>query len=122
MTQSFLINEKLPSLNEVIGANRGNRYFGAKMKKDVQQKIEGAILASGIKPMDKPVRCYLLFVEKDKRRDVDNIISAAKFILDALVEVGVLINDSQRWVKQVISLVQTGEDYHVEVTLEEIDL
>jgi Holliday junction resolvase RusA-like endonuclease len=36
--------------------------------------------------------------EKTKRRDADNIASAKKFILDALVKNGVLVDDSRKYV------------------------
>ena len=35
----FVIEEKLPSLNDVIDKNRTNRYAGAKYKKDIEEKI-----------------------------------------------------------------------------------
>ena len=34
----FVIEEKLPSLNDVIDKNRTNRYAGAKYKKDIEEK------------------------------------------------------------------------------------
>lgn len=113
---------KLPSLNEVIGANRGNKYLGAKMKRDVQADIGWLIKAAGVRPVTKPVEVYLTFYEPNKRRDVDNIISSTKFILDALVEVHVLPDDSQKWVEQIHPIVKRGDDYLVEVILEDEDL
>ncbi len=37
--------------------------------------------------------------ERTKKRDADNIASAKKFILDALVKCGVLVDDSRKYVK-----------------------
>ena len=35
------------------------------------------------------------------RRDIDNVRFAAKFVLDALVETGVIPNDTQRYVRSI---------------------
>ena len=88
----LIINEKLPSLNEVIRENRANRYAGAKLKKDIESIIGWAIKAAKLKPIINPCVIDIEWHEATKRRDVDNIHSSVKFILDALVKNGILIN------------------------------
>ena len=43
-----------------------------------------------------PIALKITWYEKNKRRDVDNITFATKFIQDALVKCGVIENDSQK--------------------------
>ena len=62
------------------------------MKK--RETSRAASAARGVAPFKKPVRVSFLWVEKDKRRDLDNIAFAKKFILDGLVSAGVLENDN----------------------------
>jgi len=88
------IGGSLPNLNEYTKANRTNIYLGAKMKRESEAKISAYILQQlrGVKIVE---RCTIKFVwvEKDKRRDLDNIAFAKKFILDALVKNGILKGD-----------------------------
>lgn len=85
---------KLPSLNEYINACRYNRFAGAKMKKDIEEDITWFL-----KPLpvfDKPIRINFTWVEKNNRRDYDNICFAKKFILDAMVKCGKLKDDNRK--------------------------
>lgn len=120
MSVNYLkIEEKLPSLNEVISKNRANRYMGAKLKRRVQDAIGWYIKKSlnngTLKPVLKESVINIHYHEKTRRRDVDNIQSAQKFILDALVEQGILPDDSQKWVSQIYSQVIHDDSDFVEV-------
>ena len=88
----IVIPHRLPSLNEVIGANRANKYAGAKLKKETQILIEHHIKMQDIGKFEK-VRIDIDWYEPNKNRDFDNISSAKKFILDAMVKCGVIPND-----------------------------
>jgi Holliday junction resolvase RusA-like endonuclease len=88
----LVIPHRLPSLNEVIGANRGNKYAGAKLKKQTQTMIEHHIKLQDIGKFEK-VRIDIDWYEPNKKRDFDNISSAKKFILDAMVSCGMIPND-----------------------------
>lgn len=105
MKQWFVITAQLPSLNTVINANRANRYGGNQLKRDVEEAIGWAIKQAQTKGdltrWNEPCEIYIEWHEKTKRRDVDNVQSSQKFILDALVKNGVLQNDGQKWVKQI---------------------
>ena len=87
---------KFPSLNEYINACRSNRYAGAQMKKDVQYEISYYI--ARLPRFENPVKIEFNWYEKNKRRDLDNIAFAKKFILDALVENGKLKDDNRKCV------------------------
>lgn len=50
--------------------------------------------------------------ERTKKRDADNIASAKKFVLDALVKSGVLEDDSRKYVKGFYdNIVDDKEDF-----------
>ena len=88
----IVIPHRLPSLNEVINANRSNKYAGAKQKKTNQRLIEHYVKMQCKEKFDK-IRVEIDWYEPNKKRDFDNISSAKKFILDALVECEVIPND-----------------------------
>lgn len=96
----LVIHEMLPDLNDYIGALNASPYAGARMKKRVQEGIEWEALAQIKIKFDgkRPVYMSYLWVERNTRRDKDNIAFAKKFIQDALVETGILKNDGWRQV------------------------
>lgn len=117
----FIIDQRLPSRNEVDAANRSNKYLGAKMKRETEeligQYINIARYKGYIKPVDYPVIIDIHWHEKTKRRDVDNIQSAAKFVLDALQKQGILVNDNRQHVKQIFHTIVDDKKDFVEVIL-----
>ena len=121
---TFMIKAKLPSLNDVIAKNRANKYLGAQFKKDIEQVIGWAIKQAQtmktLTPVKKPCVIYIDWHEATKRRDVDNIQSSQKFILDAMVQNGILINDNRRYVKQVNHKVIDDSVDYVVVKIEEL--
>ena len=98
MRQRFEIPGKLPSLNDYVDVCRRNPYVGNKAKQRTQDEVMLAIKAARLKPMRAPVSVSFEWVEPDMRRDKDNISSAKKYILDALVESGVISNDNWKWI------------------------
>lgn len=94
--QQLTIPGRLMNLNEYQNECRKNRYSGSKAKKSQQQIVEACILAARLKPMIEPVDIRFHWIEPNMRRDKDNIRFASKFILDALVSMGILKNDGWR--------------------------
>ena len=109
---------KLPSCNQYINECRRNRYAGAKMKKEVQEQIE--IYIKQIPKINKPVKINFTWVEDNKRRDLDGICFAKKFILDALVESGVLKDDNRKIVTNFTDSFEYADKSKVICELEEI--
>ena len=110
----FVYRGRLAGRNKEINANRSHWAAGTKVKADAQASVAWAIKAAGLKPVTAPVDVYIEWHEAPRRRDVDNIQSSAKYILDALVTAGVLPNDNQTWVRQVYQkVVKDDEDYVV---------
>jgi Holliday junction resolvase RusA-like endonuclease len=58
--------------------------------------------------------------EKTQRRDADNIASAKKYILDALVKCGVLEDDSRKYVKGFYDTIIDDKEDFVIVELIEV--
>lgn len=100
MRQAFEIPGRLDGLNTYTSANRTNPYAGAKMKKSNQEAVMWAIKAAKLEPMEA-VTVHITWIEPNMRRDPDNIRFGAKFILDALVQMGVIPNDTQKYVRGI---------------------
>ena len=92
---------RLPGFNEAIAsskAGRGkfNRY--AREKEEIQKWICGRLKEFKL-PRFKKCKIGFTWIEPDRRRDIDNISAGKKYILDALVVLGVLPDDSWKHVK-----------------------
>ena len=84
----------LPGLNEYINAERRNRHSAAKMKRENQGAVVLALRRQIRSPLREPVVMHYTWVERDRRRDKDNISGyGRKVIQDALVSMKVLRND-----------------------------
>ena len=118
----FTIHAKLPSLNEVIRKDRSNKFAGAVYKKDTEKiilrYIAKALETGELKPVSEPCVIRIDWYEKTKRRDVDNIQSSQKFILDALVNAGVLHDDGRKYVTQIYHRIFDSDKDKVSVTIE----
>ena len=115
---TFTIDSKLPTLNEYTLACRTNRYKGAEFKRNVEQIIGWYILMAKLPKIAHPVIVHFEWHEKTKRRDADNIASAKKFILDALVKHGVLQDDSRKYVVGFTDTIIDDKRDFVVVTIE----
>ena len=121
MKYSFEIDKRLIGLNEYTRQNRTNKYVGATAKKQEQAYIIWCIREQlGNIKIDKPVIGHFTWIEENKRRDLDNICFAKKFILDALVESGVLKDDNRKIVTNFTDSFEYADKSKVVVELEEI--
>ncbi len=122
MIYKFEIGNRLPSLNEYTEACRTNRYIGAKLKEnteiniwaDIKQQLKNTKITS-------PVKIHFTWIEENKKRDLDNICFAKKFILDALVKSNVLKNDTQNYVIGFSDSFLYDKKSKVVVEIEEIE-
>lgn len=94
MEYKLTIPHMLPNLNNYIAAERAHWRKAANMKEEEENKIiaECRTQLRGVR-ITKPVFIRYLWVEKNEKRDRDNIAFAKKFIQDALIGAGVLKND-----------------------------
>lgn len=94
MNYKFTIRGTLPGLNELIEAERRNRFIGAKLKKQYEAVVMRAARSLGNVEFEEPVYMVHHWYEKDRRRDKDNICAfGRKVIQDALVKARFLRND-----------------------------
>ena len=66
------------------------------MKKTVDSDI--AYYINQLPKYDRPVKIHFIWVEENKRRDLDNVCFAKKFILDSMVKAGKLKDDNRNYV------------------------
>ena len=97
---TLIIKGQLPNLNDYTKACRGNRYAGAEMKKQ-SEMIISAHIRQQLKDIrfDGTVELSFRWYEANRKRDLDNVCFAKKFILDALVSNGIIIADGWRGVR-----------------------
>ena len=110
MKNKFTIYGRLPSLNEYVLANRGNKYAGASMKKRAERAILNALSVSGINYQPEPISLHITWFEPNNRRDLDNIQFGTKFIQDAMVKAGIIKDDSRKYVVGLEHHVFTDKD------------
>lgn len=99
MQHKLTIPGTLPGLNEYISAERSNKYQAAQMKKQAEYVIIQTIRTQLRNvTIHVPIIINYLWVEKNARRDKDNIAFAKKFIQDGLVKAGIIGNDGWEWI------------------------
>lgn len=108
---------KLPSLNQYINECRKNRYAGANMKKEVEIDIGWYI--NQLPEYKNPIKIHFHWVEENKKRDLDNVCFAKKFILDSMVKAGKLKDDNRNYVKGFKDTFEYGKTSKVILEIEE---
>ena len=131
MEYFLVIKGRMPDLNDYLKSERiairKNGKFTTKgnaMKQEYQRKVVSAVRSQlrGIH-INKPVKIYYTFYEKNRKRDLDNISAFAhKVIQDGLVQCGLLANDGWK------NIVGYSDDFYVdkenpriEVIIREVD-
>lgn len=109
---------KLPSLNEYVDACRSNAFQGSKFKKRIEAEIGFYIMAMPV--LENPVKIHFHWIEGNKKRDLDNIAFAKKFILDALVKCGKLKDDNRKCVTAFTDTFAYAEESKVVLEIEEV--
>lgn len=96
---TLVIEGQLPNLNDYTKACRTYKMAGAKMKKDAEKVVSFFIMQQlhDVK-FEGTVELNFRWYEPNKKRDLDNICFAKKFILDALVNNGTIEADGWKGV------------------------
>ena len=121
----FVIYGKLPGLNDYTKANRNNKYLANKMKQDIQKTIcKYIVFGVSMKDLEKvdryPIGLTIKWYEPNNRRDIDNITFGTKFILDSMVCMGIIEDDSRKYVDSIEHSVFTDkENPRIEVEINE---
>ena len=110
---------RLPSLNQYINECRKNRYAGANMKKNVEKDIGWYI--NLLPNYQNPIKIHFHWIEKNKRRDLDNVCFAKKFILDSMVKAGKLKDDNRNYVTGFTDTFEYGKTSKVILEIEKFE-
>ena len=94
--KQYTVAGKLAYLNDHDGANRANKFMGAKLKEKMTLLVSHQL--EGQEPVTAPCIISFEWLYASKH-DFDNIRFAAKYVLDGMQKAGVLPNDNQSWVK-----------------------
>ena len=125
VVNEFVIAGRLPSLNDYTRANRSHWSKGAEYKANVEAdiiwQIRAARNAGKLRPVRRKIVLHIEWHESDMRRDVDNIVSAKKFILDAMQKAGIIINDNRKCVAGIYDEIIDDTKDFVRVRLQEIE-
>jgi len=110
----FIIKGRLPSLNEYVEACRSSKYKASSIKKQIDTTIAYQLPHTRLEGLYD--YCFI-WTEPDKRRDHDNIASAAKFIFDAMQQKRIIRNDGWKNVGNILHIFvhEKGAEYSVEV-------
>lgn len=122
----------LDGLNEIISANRTNKYMGAVQEREnlrnVMQFAKAAMLEKDFEPIKGKAKVKIEIVEPHNRRDVSNVIAASKFLLDGITRprgnkpgVGLIVDDSPKWCELEITVNVEPEKAGAWIEVSEVD-
>lgn len=99
MIQSFTVPGRLPGYNELA---KGDWRKCARVKAEGKALVAVYARQAKIKPVESRVTVRIVCYEPNARRDQDNVQSgAAKCILDALQDMGIIKGDGQKYVTYI---------------------
>ena len=127
MNQVVTIDGLFPGLNEIIhaagvfgrqahgkGGKRWRQY--AAMKSSITTRVLAACTEQRTRPAGR-CRIHFHWVERNRRRDPDNIRAAAKFILDGLMEARVIEDDGWDEIAELSDTFEVDVSPRVVVTI-----
>ena len=87
------------------------------MKRNIEDDI--GICIRSLPRYKKPVKIHFHWIEGNKKRDLDNVSFAKKFILDSMVKTGKLQDDNKNYVRGFKDTFEYGKTTKVIVEIEE---
>lgn len=84
-----------PDLNDYQKKYAAHWAAGAAMKRDYTHLVRDLAVVTRQPKWCEPVKVLFVWVEEDDARDLDNVAFAKKFVLDGLVEAGVIEDDDR---------------------------
>ena len=109
MKNTLILDYHPTDLNTYINQERTHRQIAAKTKKAETGAVEWECKRQKLTPLTNPVRIDFFWYVKNKKKDPDNIAFAKKFILDGLVDAGIITNDGFKNVKGFSDYFVLGE-------------
>lgn len=118
------IKDRLTGLNDYINAERTNKFKAAKMKTEAEDIVTLALLRAEelgtLHSHDCPCELWITWVEPNRRRDLDNISFATKFIQDAMVRAGVFPDDGSKYIQLLHHTIAfDSNNPRIEITIRE---
>ena len=111
---------ELPHLNEIIEKSKQHWAAYSKMKKK-HTNAAAWIAKANLEPMEKVDLTFIWYC-KNRRKDKDNIIVGQKFVIDGLVEAGIIENDGWKQIGTLLHQFRVDkENPRVEVIIEEVE-
>ena len=92
---------RLPGLNEIIAAAKSHYAKYSTEKKERTEEVAWLAKKAGL-PKYERAHLVITWYEPNSRRDPDNVMAGQKFILDGLVQAGVLPGDSQKYIAGIV--------------------
>jgi hypothetical protein len=118
MKQAFALWYRFPNMNDYTNACRSHWSKGAEDKKTWTDTVVWEAKAAKLKPMER-AHISFTWIEKNMKRDPDNISAAKKFILDGLQAAGVLPGDGWKCIIGLADEFKKGDRYGVVVVLDD---
>lgn len=108
-----------PSFNEYLNECRKNKFAGANMKRRIESDI--AWFIDAMPAYQKPIKIHFHWIEKNWKRDLDNLAFNKKFILDCMVSEGKITNDNRHHVTAFKDTFETGKENKVILYIQEVN-
>jgi Holliday junction resolvase RusA-like endonuclease len=118
----FEIPGRLPGMNDIIEAAKKGRGKYQPYNIMKEQYTETIMWHAKKLPKFGKVNISITWYEKDARRDIDNIMGGQKFIMDSLVKIGTIKDDSQKYVKSINHQFEIDrKNPRIEILVEEVE-
>ena len=91
-------------MNELVAANRANKFGANSMKQKADKVVEiytRKAMREGVTIKQLPADFDFVWYVPNRRKDKDNISSAVKFIFDGFVKAGLIENDGWKQVGDI---------------------
>lgn len=106
-------------------ASQGRPWFiGRNIKKKAMNQLLTQFLVEKWPKFTRPISMQINWIERDCRRDRDNVSSGGtKILLDAMKQAGLLVNDSRKWIHDIKHDTSRIDKLNpcIEVEIEEVD-
>ena len=119
--QEITIPGELPNLNAALAGAKRHWSSYAQIKKTQTNKV--AWIAKGqLTPITPPINLIFFWVTKTRRVDPDNVSHGAKYIIDGLVNAGILPNDGRKVIRSLTHLFPEPDKKAPRVTVRLIEI
>lgn len=113
----LILPGEFTDLNTYIRLERGSKWGAASRKKIETERVMWECKAQRLSLIDGGRFFIFHWYIKNAKKDPDNIAFAKKFILDGMYQAGILVDDTQQYIKGFVDLFSIDpENPRVELT------